>query len=566
MVGPGPGGPGAAARPGRRRVRAGRPAVALGALTALALAAAGGCSSLPHYRPGHTYYVSASGDDGNDGRSADHAWRTLSRADRQQLVAGDRLLLQGGSRFPGSLTVGRNDAGQPKQPVVIGSYGSGRATIAPANGPGVTVVDTGGVEVRDLVVTGNDRTLKGPSGILLFSDRQGTQRLDHVVVSGVDVSRFAIGLAVGCADHAVGFHDVRVASSVVHDNTDDGLLTYGPRLDTKNPVYSHQDVVISGVQAYRNLGDPTSTHHNTGSGIVMGGVQGGRIEQSEAHDNGSNSAAKALEGPVGIWAYDSTGLTIEHNRSYHNHTPAIVDGSGFGLDQNVSSTTVQYNLAYGNDGPGYHAFTNFTNGAFRDDTIRFNISSNDGRKLAQNGGIDVHGADVRNLRIFNNTVVMTGTGAKQGPAVRLRKNPVGVSLRNNILITDGSPVVSAATAYTPQQVVLQGNDYFAASGSWQVRWGQSTYRSLGQWRDAQHQELVGGKPTGLTADPCLAGGRAPSISSAAQAPRIVPTCDAVAGKGVDLRKDFGIDPGPTDWFGTALSAPTLIGAADLHTR
>lgn len=554
------------ARLGARRTPAYAPLVLPAVLAVLALVAAAGCSSLPHYRPGHTYYVSATGNDSNDGRSADRAWRSLARADRQQLVPGDRLLLQGGSRFNGSLTAGRGDGGRADQPVVIGSYGTGRATVAPSNRPGISIVDTGGVEVHDLVVTGNSRTLKGPSGILVYSDLAGPKRLDHVVVSGVDVSRFGIGLAVGCADHAVGFSNVRISGSSVHDNTDDGLLTYGPRLDAKHPQYSHQNVVVSGVQAFRNLGDPTSTHHNTGSGIVMGSVQGGRIEQSEAHDNGAHSAAKALEGPVGIWAYDSTGLTIEHNRSFHNHTPAIVDGSGFGLDQNVSSTTVQYNLAYGNDGPGYHAFTNINNGAFKDDTIRFNISSNDGRKLAQNGGIDVHGTDVRNLRIYNNTVVMTGTGAKQGPAVRLRRNPIGVSVRNNVLITDGSPVVSAAMAYTPQQVVLQGNDYFAASGSWQVAWGATRYHSLGQWRDARHQEQAGGKPTGLTADPCLAGGRAPSVTSVAEAPRIVPTCDAVAGKGVNLKAMFGIDPGPADWFGTPLSVPTLIGAADLHTR
>ncbi|HEY3482842.1 MAG TPA: right-handed parallel beta-helix repeat-containing protein, partial [Streptomyces sp.] len=520
---------------------------------------------LPHYRPGHTYYVSASGDDHHDGRSAGNAWRTLTRADRQQLLPGDRLLLQGGARFTGGLTVGRSDAGRADLPVVIGSYGTGRATVAPATGPGISVYDTGGVEIRDLVVTGNAHTLKGPSGVIVYNDRPGTKRLDHVVVSGVDVSRFGIGVAVGCADHSVGFRDVRVADSAVHDNTDDGLLTYGPRIDVKHPGYPHQNLVVSGVQAYRNQGDPTSTRHNTGSGIVIGGVEGGRVEQSVAHDNGARSAAKALEGPVGIWAYDATRLTIEHNWSYDNRTPATVDGSGFGLDQNVSSSTVQYNLANGNDGPGFHAFTNITNGAHKDNTIRFNISSGNGRKLPQNGGIDVHGTDIRDLRIYNNTVVMTGTGDRSGPALRLRKNPVGVSVRNNILITAAGPVVSAATAYTPEQVVLQGNDYVSAGGPWSVLWGHTTYRSLDAFRTGQQQERTGGKPTGLTADPCLAGGRVPAVTAPKEAALIVPTCDAVAGKGVDLRALFGIDPGPTDWFGAPLTSAALIGAANLRS-
>jgi hypothetical protein len=44
-------------------------------------------------------------------------------------------------------------------------------------------------------------------------------------------------VAVGCADHSVGFRDVCIADSAVHDNTDDGLLTYGSRIDVKHPSY-----------------------------------------------------------------------------------------------------------------------------------------------------------------------------------------------------------------------------------------------------------------------------------------------------------------------------------------
>ncbi|MGW8889949.1 right-handed parallel beta-helix repeat-containing protein [Streptomyces sp. NPDC055749] len=552
----------AASSPSRRRAPRHRPLGAALALAALvALAAAGGCSSLPHYRPGNTYYVSASGNDDNDGRTAQRPWRTLTRADEQRLEPGDRLLFKGGSRFTGALTVGRGEAGRADLPVVIGSYGTGRATLTPTSGPGIGVYNTAGVEIRDLVVTGNTRTLKGPSGIIVFNDRRGTERLDHVVVSGVDVSRFETGVAIGCAEAAAGFRNVRITGSAVHDNTDDGLLTYGPGLDVKNPRYPHQNVVVSDVQAFRNQGNPTSKRHNTGSGIVIGGVEGGRVEQSAAHDNGARSAAGASEGPVGIWAYDSTRLTIEHNSSYDNHTSARVDGSGFGLDLNVSSTTVQYNLASGNDGPGYHAYTNLTNGAHTNNTIRFNISSNNGRKLPDNGGIDIHGKGIRNLQIYNNTVVMTATGAEHGPALRLRGNPAGVSVRNNILITDGGPVVVADTAYTPGQALLQGNNYVAAGGQWSIRWGNTTHRSLAGFRTEQ-QELLGGKPTGLTANPCLAGGSTPVVTTPEQAPRITPTCAAVAGRGVDLGARFRIDPGPTDWFGAPLTGAPLIGAAN----
>src|SRR6266704_2727044 len=86
--------------------------------------------------PDHTYYISASGDDSAAGTSPSTAWRTLKRADAARFRAGDRLLLRGGDRFIGQLRLGSNDAGKPRNPVTIGSYGSGgRPSSAPAARP-----------------------------------------------------------------------------------------------------------------------------------------------------------------------------------------------------------------------------------------------------------------------------------------------------------------------------------------------------------------------------------------------------------------------------------------------
>ncbi len=84
---------------------------------------------------------------------------------------------------------------------------------------------------------------------------------------------------------------------------------------------------------------------------------------------------------MGLWTYDSTAVLMEHNLSYRNHTGNDRDGSGFGLDSNVSDSTIQYNLSFHNDGPGYYTFQHDRNGLHRDNTIRYNISADDGRKL-----------------------------------------------------------------------------------------------------------------------------------------------------------------------------------------
>jgi hypothetical protein len=542
---------------GRRARRAGTGLLAAGLLSL----AAGACSSLPHYHPEQTFYVSPGGDDRQDGLSASHAWRTLGHADAHTYKPGDRLLLQGGAHFRGQVTLRQGEAGRAANPVVIGSYGTGRATIQATGLSAVSVSDTAGVDIQDLVVRGSPQTYQADAGIDVFDGLASGTTLQHITVSRVDVAGFHTGIQVGAAHPGNGFAYVRISDSAVHGNNEAGILTYGPDFDARAPAYANRDVTVTGVEAADNAGDPRSTAHHTGSGIILGSVDRGLVSGSSAHDNGLRSSTQGYEGPVGIWGYDSTRLVFEHDTSYRNHTGSTVDGSGFGLDRNVSDSTVQYDLAFGNDGPGYHAFTNVSNGAHHGNTIRFDISSDDGRKLSWNGGIDIHGTDVRALEVHNNTVVMTNTGQAQGPAIRLRGTPTGVAVRNNLFITDGPPVVIASAPYTPAQVVMQGNDYVSTAGRWTVRWGERDYPGLAAWRADRGQESVGATATGVVADACLAGGPAPVITTPGQAGAMLPRCAAAVSEGLDLHARFGVDPGPADYFGAPVVPVTLLGAA-----
>ncbi len=211
-------------RPGRDTV-SGRIAVAL-AGTVLAVAGAG-CLATPHYQPtARTYYVSPDGDDEAAGTSPGRAWRTLERAERTALEPGDRLLLRGGARFPGTVTVGAHEAGDAARPVVVGSYGGGRATVSAGRLAGVSVHNTAGVEIHDLVVQGAGARATDQAGVNLHTDEGGRRR--HVVVSGVDVSGFRVGVSVGSTAAGSGFRDVTVRRATLHGNRDAGLLTYGP--------------------------------------------------------------------------------------------------------------------------------------------------------------------------------------------------------------------------------------------------------------------------------------------------------------------------------------------------
>ncbi|MGA4541580.1 right-handed parallel beta-helix repeat-containing protein [Uniformispora flossi] len=543
------------------------------AVAAGVLVGTGACSDLPHNSGsaapknssgGHTYYVSASGDDANSGTSSKNAWKTLARADQAKYKAGDWLLLRGGDRFTGTLSLGPGEAGNPTLPTVVASYGKGgRATIAAAGTDGISVYNTAGVVIRDLVLVGDPAAYASQTGISFFTDLPGAVKLEHAVVQHVDVSSFKTAVSAGSTTTS-GFRDVQVTNSVLHGNHEAGLVTYGMPYDDAAPAYSNEQVVVTGVEVYDSAGDPTARDRHTGDGIVLGSVRGGVIRSSSAHDNGTHASADSLFGPEGIWTYDSTGMLIEHNTSYRNHTGSNVDGGGFGMDVNVSASTMQYNLSFQNDGPGFLVYTSRGNTAQTGDIVRFNISSNDARKLPWDAGIEAHGTAVHDLQIYQNTVVMTSEGAQPAPALRLRKGLAGTSIRNNILITDGTaPAVVSDVGYGPDAVAMQGNNYFTGTSSTGlVSWGGNTLDALDAWRSADKQELLNGRATGLAVDPCLAGGPAPVVSGPNDAGVMVPICPAVDGKGVDL-KALGVAPSVlVDYYGKPLAVPPVIGVSN----
>src|SRR5262249_39658649 len=100
------------------------------------------------------FHICAGGDDARDGTGPDRSSRTITRANRQTYQPGDRLLLGGGDSFDGSLALRVDGAATAAAPVVIASYGKGKAIIRAGDGDGIICKDTGGLIIRDLVLVG----------------------------------------------------------------------------------------------------------------------------------------------------------------------------------------------------------------------------------------------------------------------------------------------------------------------------------------------------------------------------------------------------------------------------
>jgi len=513
------------------------------------------CTSTARAPVQMTYYVSPQGNDAAAGTSPAKAWRSLNRANSATLPPGARLLLQGGKRFSGQLTLDEHDAGSATRPVLVSSYGAGRAIIATNSPTGIAIHDTAGVDISNISLTGTAKHAASGAGINIYNDLGGNRKLDHVYVSNIDASGFANGISVGGGNGASGFRNVSISNSVLHNNLDAGLQTYGPAFSGRTPIYANENVDVSHVEAFHNRGDRANHSYSTGSGIILASVNGGNVSWSAAYDNGG--VGGAVQGPEGIWAYNSTRVVIEHNISYDNHTRNIYDGSGFGLDQNTSYSYLQYNLSYGNDGAGYMLYSALLNGLQAHNVVRFNISSGD--ELDGNpqlGGINVSGL-VSDIDVYQNTVV-TRPPPKGSPALFLGVKIRKVTVRNNIFMTQAGLIVSTNGPLPPHKALLQGNDYYSMSSSWSILWGRATYSSIHTWRSATGQELIGGKPTGFTRDPNLAGPvlglRIKTVGEAMTAGSFnLDHGSPLIAAGLDLSHLFGLHPVSQNYSGNQVS-------------
>jgi hypothetical protein len=494
------------------------------------------------------YYVSSNGDDAATG-DISNPWRTVQRVNNGTYLPGDRILFQGGDTFSGTLYLTAPSAGTAANPVLISSYGTGAATIAAGTGMGLYIYNTAGIYVSNLNIVGaiGNTTF----GICFYADLAGNIKLDTVNIDQVDVSQFSTGISIGAWNNLTGFKNVSITSSNIHDNFYDGINIYGYTSSTL-AGYPNQNIYIGHVIAHDNAGT-AGLSQATGSGITVGNSDGVLIERSLAFNNGANNTHDG--GPYGIWAWDSNNVVMQLNESHDNHTAGQTDGGGFDLDGGVTNSTLQYNYSHDNDGPGYliaqYSGARKLNSG---NTIRYNISQNDGRR---NGTAGVQlwngGSGIKSIQIFNNTIYMSpATTRPRG--IYLQTVTANVAIRNNILITTGG-VPPLQVSAGQNGIAVQGNDYWTYGGSLNIVWASATYKDLPSFRTNTGMEKYNGLPTGSAVDPQL---NAPGTGGSIDNPDALNTLTAYSPQpgspmidtALWLQTLFGVKPGPTDFMGT----------------
>src|SRR5687768_10623024 len=80
-----------------------------------------GASSPPASAVGTNYYLSAAGDDGNIGTSAEAPWKSLEKIESTALQPGDSVSFRSGDTWTGGVVI--NGSGTVRSPIKLNSYG-----------------------------------------------------------------------------------------------------------------------------------------------------------------------------------------------------------------------------------------------------------------------------------------------------------------------------------------------------------------------------------------------------------------------------------------------------------
>ncbi|HSW97045.1 MAG TPA: hypothetical protein VLF89_04440 [Candidatus Saccharimonadales bacterium] len=509
----------------------------------------------PAYAAGTTYYVSSSGNDTNNGLSQTSPWQTINKVNSMTFQPGDSILFEGGQTFYGKLYFTGNNSGTMVSPITIASYGTTSATINGGTSDTFFAYKVGGFSIHNIIFSGTSGNTG--SAINFYTDTTPGTLLDYIAIADVSINGFNNGISIG-SNNTSGYSNVSIKRTTITNGIMNGLITYAGGMNV------HKNITVDHVTV-SNITGVAGQNSSSGNGILLGGVDGAVVDHSMVHDSGQ--LCTAHDCAAGIWTYDANNVTIQHSEVYNMHTGGSSDGDGFDLDKDTKNSVIQYNYSHNNDGPGLLLANNVASAStqYGNNTIRYNISENDARKNPATGAILAYGS-ILNTQVYNNTVYTTPNPNGIPNAVTIGNwtieslVPTGLYFRNNIFQTTGSvPFVNIISSEFPVMgnITFQQNNYFASGASWRVIWGTKTYTSLSSWQGGTGEEKKGTSLTGITSNPLLTkpgtGGTITNIDNLATLSAYkLQSSSPMRQKALNLTTNFGINPGPVDFYGTTI--------------
>jgi hypothetical protein len=505
-----------------------KPLLLLTVITAVAF------TSCKNYSPvsGNSYYIdNEAGDDKNPG-TIKKPLQTITEVNKRLQNKPASIFFIGGQAFEGTLVL-NGIQGTDSVPIVIGSYGEGRAVISGGNKESIRIENSKNVRINNLDLKGSGR--KGgntTNGLQLLNSSDCY--VENVYAAGFQKSGLDL---YNCKD-------VKVLKVIAFGNGFCGINIMGSHQDSSG------NILIKDCRAENNPGDPTMLDNHSGNGILVGVSDSVIIDHCTATNNGWDMPRQG-NGPVGIWTWQSDHVTIQYCISYKNKTSkGGKDGGGFDLDGGVTNSLIQYCLSYENQGAGYGLFQYPGASDWSNNVIRYCVSINDANTTEGSGSFFIwngsnKGKQLTNCYIYNNVAYSSSAPIISFENASEHENFV---FCNNIFL-GSDQLISGINKGNK----FLGNVWWSAGGIIKFM----KYDSLIAWAKATGQETVNGKIVGIQADPLLNGPFITDITDPYQLKalsgfRLKPD-SPVKDKGVDIKSLLGVDLPSEDFYGNHVS-------------
>lgn len=411
----------------------------------------------PSQGNGNTYYVSNTGDDGNDG-SFELPWQSIQFA-VDQVEAGDTVFVRSGS-YSEQITITQS-----------GSDAAGFIRIL--NYPSETpIIDGSDLSPRE-----------GDDGLILIIDKH------HIVIRGFEIRNYqtssesvlAVGIHIRGNSHNVHIRDNRIhniSTFAGANGNAHGIAVYGNSIDPINQLFINNNelhdlnlgaseaLVVNGNVAGFTISN-NSIHHVDNIAIdVIGFEETAPMESVDQARDGvvkynqiahvssfGNPAYGDVYSAGGIYVDGGTNVVIERN---------TVSYSDFGIEiasehqnRSTSQIIVKNNLIY------FNRLAGVTMGGF--DNLRGSSENN----------------EVSNNTFFYNDSLQDGNGE-----ILLQYDVRNTSITNNIFYSNPQSLFIANEYTENLENTVDYNIYFNAEGvansEWQ--WKTEIYQGLEQFR------------------------------------------------------------------------------------
>lgn len=498
------------------------------------------------------YYVATAGSDSNTGFFGS-PWKTIAHVNAQTFGPGNTISFNGGNTF-NDATLTPVQSGTSQNPIVFNSYGVGQGTISPPNTSSHAIFAhvVAYVQIDNLIGLGLSSSTGASAGIYFSNDDAGATLYDGNKITRCTVSNFSqAGIYVGGDATTSGFSNFLIDNCTVHNVGREGVIAYG---------------FTANARVHPNLTITNSLAYSTGfSGIVMGNVGTGLMQNCTAHDTGALSTA----GPIGLWTYESDSVVIRNCESYNNVSGNTTDGGGFGIDEGATNCTIEYCYSHGNVGAGFLVYAS-TSRAHSGHTVRFCISQNDGSNGGVYAGITINSdgsASSTGLDVYGNTLY---NSLNVSGAIVINDSGCTGYIANNIFYSASNTPLAVASA--PGSISLLNNDYFA-TGTFTINWNGTPYSTFSAWQTATGQEKIGSVNVGKTSNPLLTnpgGGGTCATLPPQPCPSgyVLQSNSPMVGTGLNLTQaPYSLSIGSQDYYGNPINPVGLnIGAYSLAAQ